>query len=232
MDSNESTRRVPRDVAGTDATGAVTYAPTGGTLVEPPVAPPGFHLLDERAAIGRGGRRFEQAVAALFDWQVQRGGGVRVITDGPPTPGRRATLGVGVGPLRLSAPVVVIGVVGAGSDGVASDGAGTGGLLDDGDPGVSGRDAGAGSDVVDRPAAGRQVRRRQGFAYGTLRGHPEAGEEAFLVELDTEDVVWLRIVAFSRPATWYARLGGSAARVAQAVITRRYLHALGPRMTG
>lgn len=47
--------------------------------------------------------------------------------------------------------------------------------------------------------------RLAGFAYGTLPGHPEHGEEAFLVELDAADDVWLTMITFSRPAAWYIR---------------------------
>lgn len=47
--------------------------------------------------------------------------------------------------------------------------------------------------------------RRRGFGYATLPGHPEMGEEAFLVERDARDVVSLTVVAFSRPALWYTR---------------------------
>ncbi|WP_166384754.1 DUF1990 family protein [Catellatospora methionotrophica] len=48
---------------------------------------------------------------------------------------------------------------------------------------------------------------RAGFAYGTLAGHPETGEEAFLVEL-ADDGVWFSVIAFSRPARWYTRAAG------------------------
>lgn len=65
---------------------------------------------------------------------------------------------------------------------------------------------------------------RRGFVYGTLPGHPEVGEEAFLVERDA-DGTWLHVRAFSRPGTWYARLGGPLARRAQALITGRYFRA-------
>jgi uncharacterized protein (UPF0548 family) len=41
--------------------------------------------------------------------------------------------------------------------------------------------------------------RRYGFAYGTLRGHPESGEERFLVEHRADDTVWYDLLAFSRP---------------------------------
>lgn len=47
-----------------------------------------------------------------------------------------------------------------------------------------------------------------GFAYGTLPGHVESGEERFLIEWDrSDDGVWYDIVAFSRPNPFSARLG-------------------------
>ncbi|MCX5380211.1 DUF1990 family protein [Streptomyces sp. NBC_00091] len=49
---------------------------------------------------------------------------------------------------------------------------------------------------------------RAGFAYGTLTGHPECGEESFLVELAADGTVWFEVTAFSRPAAWYTRLAG------------------------
>jgi uncharacterized protein (UPF0548 family) len=42
---------------------------------------------------------------------------------------------------------------------------------------------------------------RYGFAYGTLPGHGEIGEERFTVELNVDDqTVWYDIYAFSRPS--------------------------------
>jgi uncharacterized protein (UPF0548 family) len=74
--------------------------------------------------------------------------------------------------------------------------------------------------------------RRVGFAYGTLLGHPESGEEAFVVEYLPNDDVVLEVIAFSRPARWFTRLGGPAARAAQVVMTRRYARALKNRASG
>jgi uncharacterized protein (UPF0548 family) len=55
--------------------------------------------------------------------------------------------------------------------------------------------------------------RRFGFAYGTLPGHAESGEERFLVEWDrNEGGVWYDILAFSRPRHVLARLGYPLAR--------------------
>jgi uncharacterized protein (UPF0548 family) len=49
---------------------------------------------------------------------------------------------------------------------------------------------------------------RFGFAYGTLPGHVESGEERFLVEWDRgDDGVWYDILAFSRPNHALTRLG-------------------------
>jgi len=62
-----------------------------------------------------------------------------------------------------------------------------------------------------------------GFAYGTLPGHPECGEEAFHVRQDGEGLVTFEIVAFSRPALLLTRLGHPLARRAQARTTRAYL---------
>jgi uncharacterized protein (UPF0548 family) len=54
---------------------------------------------------------------------------------------------------------------------------------------------------------------RFGFAYGTLPGHVESGEERFLVEWDKSDNrVWYDILAFSRPRHALARLGNFQVR--------------------
>lgn len=66
---------------------------------------------------------------------------------------------------------------------------------------------------------------RIGFAYGTLEGHPECGEESFLVTRDGENV-YAAIRAYSRGATWYARLGGPVTRKAQHYAAKRYVAAL------
>jgi uncharacterized protein (UPF0548 family) len=62
---------------------------------------------------------------------------------------------------------------------------------------------------------------RAGFAYGTLPGHPECGEEAFLVERLPDGSVWLTVTAFSRAASWYTRAAGPLTRVGQHAYARR-----------
>ena len=73
--------------------------------------------------------------------------------------------------------------------------------------------------VVDEPES-------QGFAYGTLPGHPESGEEAFIVDLHDNGTVTFTITAFSRPATLLARIGGPMSRGIQSWVTNRYLRAV------
>ena len=62
--------------------------------------------------------------------------------------------------------------------------------------------------VIDEP-------RRFGFAYGTLPGHVERGEERFLVEQLEDGDVWYDLRAFSRPRYWAVRLGNPLARALQ-----------------
>jgi uncharacterized protein (UPF0548 family) len=68
--------------------------------------------------------------------------------------------------------------------------------------------------------------RRRGFAYGTLHGHPEQGEEAFVVEYADDGTVILSVTAFSRAASPLAHACGPVGRLAQRLITDRYLNAL------
>ena len=56
---------------------------------------------------------------------------------------------------------------------------------------------------------------RAGFGYGTLPGHLERGEEAFLVQRDEQDRVWFTVTAFSKPARWPAIVAGPIAVLAQ-----------------
>ncbi|MGV0607775.1 DUF1990 family protein [Mycolicibacterium sp. XJ1904] len=70
-------------------------------------------------------------------------------------------------------------------------------------------------------------RNARGFAYGTLPGHAESGEELFLVRYDpASDEVSAVVTAFSRHATWWSRLGSPVTSLVQRVVTDRYLRAL------
>ncbi len=67
--------------------------------------------------------------------------------------------------------------------------------------------------VVDEPD-------RWGYAYGTLPGHPERGEEAFLVTRRPDGEVVMRVMARSRPAV----PGGRLLVPVTVPIQRRYAH--------
>jgi uncharacterized protein (UPF0548 family) len=67
---------------------------------------------------------------------------------------------------------------------------------------------------------------RWGFAYGTLPGHPEQGEEAFIVAIDPDETVRFEIEAFSRPGDPLVRLSGPIGVDIQKSWTAGYLRAL------
>jgi len=73
--------------------------------------------------------------------------------------------------------------------------------------------------VIDEP-------HRRGFAYGTLVGHPEQGEESFIVRRADGRLVF-EITAFSKPNHWLAKVGGRFTRRFQLAATKRYLAAMG-----
>jgi uncharacterized protein (UPF0548 family) len=72
--------------------------------------------------------------------------------------------------------------------------------------------------VIDEPD-------RFGFAYGTLRSHPEVGEEAFVVQRDGDEVTFT-ITVFWRPADAVVRVGGPVTRHVQRRATLGYLDGL------
>lgn len=65
-----------------------------------------------------------------------------------------------------------------------------------------------------------------GFGYGTLPGHPESGEEAFVVHRDGDGAVTLTVSAYSRPGLLLTRVAGPAGRLGQRLMVRRYARAL------
>ena len=66
----------------------------------------------------------------------------------------------------------------------------------------------------------------RGFAYGTLPGHPESGEECFLVRLTPEGEVVYEIRVFFRLASRAARLAGPLSLALQRLATDRYVAAV------
>ncbi len=145
--------------------------------------PAGYQHLERMRTVGHGVEDFRRAADAVMSWGVQRGAGLRVdATSGQPAKGGVVTVRLGVGPVAVKAPCVVVFTV--------------------------------------------DEERRRGFAYGTLPGHPERGEELFLVEHRDDDSVRLTIRAFWRPALWWSRALGPVSRLVQHVVTVRYLRAL------
>ena len=74
--------------------------------------------------------------------------------------------------------------------------------------------------------------RRFGFAYGTLPGHVERGEELFLVEMDTNERVWYCIKAFSQPAHMLVRLAYPFARLSQRRFVRESMQQMYRHVAG
>ena len=68
---------------------------------------------------------------------------------------------------------------------------------------------------------------RFGFAYGTLPGHIERGEERFWVQWNrADDSVWYDMLAFSRPNKLIARIGYPIARHYQSRFARGSIEAM------
>ncbi|GAA5078845.1 uncharacterized protein (UPF0548 family) [Thermocatellispora tengchongensis] len=69
-------------------------------------------------------------------------------------------------------------------------------------------------------------KRRAGFGYGTLPGHPAKGEEAFLVELGDDGAVRFTVTSYSLPASWYAKAAGPVTVLLQRAFARLYAQAM------
>jgi uncharacterized protein (UPF0548 family) len=69
--------------------------------------------------------------------------------------------------------------------------------------------------------------RKYGFAYGTLPGHMESGEELFSIEWRRDDdSVWYDILAFSKPRHLLARIGYPLSRMMQKRFAKHSLKAM------
>jgi uncharacterized protein (UPF0548 family) len=157
--------------------------------------PPGYHRLEHRELIGTDDEVFHRAGEALLRWRMHRAAGLPMTASDTPPEIGTNTLGR-LGPGVLVGRLRTLSPLGAIGFPVPCRVVWT----------------------VDEPD-------RIGYAYGTLEGHPAAGEESFVVTRDP-DGIHFTVRAYSRAATWYSRLGGSATRVAQRYIARRYTAAL------
>ena len=70
--------------------------------------------------------------------------------------------------------------------------------------------------VVDEP-------QQFGFAYVTLPGHPECGEESFMLTRSDDDDVTFTMTSHSHPAELLARLGGPISRLIQRRTNHGYI---------
>ncbi|WP_440709614.1 DUF1990 family protein [Herbiconiux sp. YIM B11900] len=221
-----STRAAAEQSDDPRAAASLSYAAIGATQADDLMyyPPKGFRPIERRARLGSGVERFENASARLLAWGVQRGAGIGVGDIRPPAPSETDYAGLVYDdfgtPLaaRTAAPEQAYG-----EDGTPLVSAGTTAML-------------AISVLWFRMYAPVRVvyvvnePGRIGFAYGTLPGHPASGEESFVVEHLSDDSVWIVVRAFSRPSTWYYRLGSPVLRLFQARATKRYLRSLLPSM--
>ena len=205
----------------------VTYGAIGATrdaeLLKHP--PRGYRPIERRVRIGHGAERWAYAWVQVLSWGIQRAAGFHVET--VDAPGHINELTYTPVTFDDDGNPVIPAVTGHGDETIyAPDGSP---LLRPGDSALLKWWAWPLKIpvrvvyVIDEP-------QRRGFAYGTLPGHPEEGEEAFIVERRDDDSVWLIIRAFSRPSNRWYWVGYPALRLLQALFTHRYEHALTGRI--
>ena len=202
----------------------VSYAAVGATqaadLMQYP--PTGYRPIERRIRLGHGSERWDYSWTQLFTWGMQRNSGMRIeVSDTPGVVSELTYTPVGFDAAgRPVAPATVdsSGEALFGRDGTPFLRPGdTANLVIPFGPFHVGAPVRV-VYVIDTPA-------RKGFAYGTLPGHPESGEEAWMLDQSDDGSVWLTIRAFSRPSSmWWAVY--PVLRIVQAVFTRRYERAL------
>ncbi|MEO6941858.1 MAG: DUF1990 domain-containing protein [Terrimesophilobacter sp.] len=203
---------------------AVTYGAVGGTSAADLMTypPAGFRPFERRSRIGHGTARWEHAWQATMTWGIQRKSGFQVrvqespqeVTDGTYSPVTFDDAGTPMAPAPVGGGEVIYG--------------------SEGHPLIAPGDTAElvvplwffrlsapcrVIYVIDEP-------NRKGFAYGTLPGHPESGEESFIVDRTDDGSVWLTIRAFSRPSSWQWWAVYPVLRLVQAMFTRQYFRAL------
>jgi uncharacterized protein (UPF0548 family) len=202
----------------------VSYAAVGATqapdlLTHPPQ---GYRPLERRVRIGHGAARFDWACAMTMAWGIQSLSGFEIrrvdapaeVTENTYAPVAFDAEGTAVRPASITPEEAHFT-----PDGTP--------YLKAGDTAVLGipfffwrvKAPARVVYVIDEPD-------RKGFAYGTMTGHPENGEEAFIVERQDDGSVWLRIRAFSRPASALWWVVYPVLRLTQEFFTRRYERAL------
>ncbi|HEY0247482.1 MAG TPA: DUF1990 domain-containing protein [Gryllotalpicola sp.] len=201
----------------------VTYGAIGGTqaadLLQYP--PRGYKPMERTVRLGSGEERWETSRAALMSWGIQRGAGIEV-TD--------IDLGTGeqYAGIRFNEDGTPVGMRETGSAEAVYN--------EQGEPRISNGMSAVlrtklGPFTIDAPVRIVYVvddARRAGFAYGTLAGHPESGEESFVLEHRDDDSVWLTVRSFSRPSSLWWALASPVLQQVQKNMTTKYLRALHP----
>lgn len=203
----------------------VNYAAVGATqaadLMQYP--PPGFRPFEKRVRIGHGPARFDYAWHAALSWGIQTNSGFAVDVEATPDEVTDLTYTPVVFD-EAGVPVEAASIDGAeeatfGPDGTEFVTPGTTATLTMKVGPVPFHAPCRVVYVIDEP-------KRKGFAYGTLAGHPECGEESFVVDQTDDGSVWLTIRTFSRPSRWFWWASYPVLRLLQGVYTRRYFRAL------
>ena len=184
--------------------------------------PEGFRPFEQRTRIGHGVARWEYAWQSTMTWGIQRKSGIKVrlaqapaeVAEGTYTPVVFDAAGTPVVPEMSDDDEAVYG-----SEGQPFIAPGDSATLVIPFGRIGLRAPCRVIYVIDEP-------KRKGFAYGTIGGHPESGEEAFIVDQTDDGSVWLTVRAFSKPASWQWWAVYPVLRSAQAVFTRRYFRSL------
>jgi uncharacterized protein (UPF0548 family) len=201
----------------------VTYAAIGATQAEDLLRypPTGYRPMERRVRIGHGDARWEFAWVQTMSWGIQRRAGFHVEPLDSPSDVSEGTYV----PVAFDKAGTPIQPAISGQDGeltYAPDGSS---LVRPGDSALltwaiwPAKIPTRVVYVIDEPD-------RKGFAYGTLPGHPERGEESFVVERRADESVWLVIRSFSRPSSGFFWAVYPALRMMQAYFTARYERAL------
>ena len=201
----------------------VTYAAIGATQAEDLLRypPQGFRPMEARVRIGHGAERWDFAWVQTLSWGIQRRAGFHVeLVDSPSEVSEGTYLPVAFD--KQGNPIQPATTGEAGEATYAPDGSA---LVRPGDSALlkwmlwPAKIPTRVVYVIDEPD-------RKGFAYGTLPGHPERGEEAFVVERRADESVWLTIRSISRPANRWFWAAYPVLRLMQALFTERYKRAL------
>jgi uncharacterized protein (UPF0548 family) len=197
---------------------ALTYAAIGASQADDLMyyPPKGFKPFQARARLGSGDDRFEAAAESVLTWGIQRGSGMKVENIELPVSSETDYAGLvydshgqPIAPREVDEGHV---------------------YTEDGTPHVA-HVFGIRFVAPVRVVSVTTDAHRVGFAYGTLPGHPEIGEESFMVEQHDDGSVWVVIRSFSKPSTWFYRIGTPFVRWQQRKATKQYLRALLPART-